>query len=125
LLSILLTCTCSVFVLQGRVAAERIATYLDEDEVDDNVSGLKTGYSQQSEQDFGKLLGISNGTFRWNEVEQKDKNADHGKSPSTATVDSDTVVDAESSDEDHRFELRDISVTFPEGKLSVVSGKVS
>lgn len=52
-----------------------------------------------------------------------------GKSHSHANSSNETatVVDFESgsirsSPEDHRFELKDISVRFPEGELSVITG---
>lgn len=134
-----------VQLLQTKVAMDRIAMYLDEEEVDEQVSTLKKGHVPPSEEgDAG--LGIVNGTFKWNEVEQKKEDdkgkgkdtpkkangtdstngangAGHDSPPSdeTATLaDSASAMAAGSSD--HRFELRDITVLFPEGKLTVVTG---
>ncbi|KAH7917386.1 hypothetical protein BV22DRAFT_1135451 [Leucogyrophana mollusca] len=72
-------------------------------------------------------LGIENGTFKCNEVPEETK-ADDGKSKGktgngnsmASTDDSDTAVDSESvtaalENEDHRFELRDISA-IPRGR---------
>ncbi len=82
-------------------------------------------------------LGIINGSFKWNEVEEKKgasgKGRFEGPSPSTngsmeadeiVTVDSDaSVVSAGLAfPGDRRFELRDINVMFPEGKLTLVTG---
>lgn len=86
-------------------------------------------------------LAIEGGTFKWNEVpEQEIKDATKGKRngngkngkshanesrrPSDET---DTAVDAESLSgrpgiEDHKFELQDISVRFPEGELTLITG---
>ncbi|PIL29150.1 ATP-binding cassette transporter [Ganoderma sinense ZZ0214-1] len=124
-----------VQILQSKVALDRIATYLDEDEVDEQVSTIKKGRVPPSEEtETG--LGIVDGSFKWNEVEQK-KDDKHkkgkGKDPSTngensngseadeaaTAVDDASVVSAPS---DHRFELRDINVLFPEGELTLVTG---
>ncbi|EMD39008.1 hypothetical protein CERSUDRAFT_104287 [Gelatoporia subvermispora B] len=117
-----------VQILQARVGIQRIATYLDEDEVDEQVSSLKRGRISPEETDEG--LGIVNGTFKWNEVEKAKDDKDKPKgNPSDATAsttdETDTVVDNASQVgevEDHRFELRNISVMFPDGELTVVTG---
>ncbi|KAL1948407.1 hypothetical protein VTO73DRAFT_12482 [Trametes versicolor] len=134
-----------VQLLQTKVAMDRIAMYLDEEEVDEQVSTLKKGHVHPSEEtDAG--LGIVNGTFKWNEVEQKKEDdkgkgkdapkkangsdstngangAGHDSPPSDETA---TLADSASAmatnSSDHRFELRDITVLFPEGKLTVVTG---
>lgn len=120
------------------MALDRIATYLDEEEVDEQVSSLKKGRTPPSDDDETGL-GIVNGTFKWNEVEKRDKDAakrgDKGLAangahappdaflpdgPST-TADSASVASATTVG-DRRFELRDINVMFPEGKLTLVIG---
>ncbi|KAI0772936.1 multidrug resistance-associated ABC transporter [Trametes elegans] len=135
-----------VQILQSKVALDRIATYLDEEEVDEQVSTVKKGRVPPSEEsDEG--LGIINGTFKWNEVEEK-KEDDKGKAKydpkkmngsngsngvngaSEAgpgpSDEASTIADSASAlagtSSDHRFELRDINVLFPEGKLTVVTG---
>ena len=50
---------------------DRIATYLDEEEVDEQVSTLKKGRTPPSDDDDDKGLGLLNGSFKWNEVEEK------------------------------------------------------
>ncbi|GBE87310.1 ATP-dependent bile acid permease [Sparassis crispa] len=126
-----------VQVLQAKVALDRIATYLEEEEVDEQVSSLKRGHVKPADVEE-EGFGIVNGTFKWNEVEEKDEGKDkNGKQKQRASSDSgsdetNTVVEGQSSagdtegdmavDMTHRFELRDISVMFPEGELSVVTG---
>ncbi|TCD65592.1 hypothetical protein EIP91_002477 [Steccherinum ochraceum] len=138
-----------VQILQTGVALNRIATYLDEDEVDGQVSSLKHDSEEQSataEADsittgtYGGItsgLGILDGTFKWNEVEENKADskleavskAKTANNTSTTTDDTDTVVASSSASflddgegQDHRFELKDISVMFPEGELTVVTG---
>lgn len=118
---------------KGKVALDRIAVFLDEDEVTDQVSTLKKTPTTAVNSDDDGLLGIENGTFKWNAVIEKKDGAESAKSkkaklPSTS---SDTTIAAseEGSDTDtnveiadHQFELRDISVIFPPGKLSCITG---
>ncbi|KIP06892.1 hypothetical protein PHLGIDRAFT_128004 [Phlebiopsis gigantea 11061_1 CR5-6] len=120
-----------VQLMQTKVAMDRIATYLDEEEVDGQVSTLKKSDSELAE-DTVKVLGIEHGTFRWNEVQQpKDDKAKKPSSTSSSTNgsggddDAVTAVDSASiagSESDRRFELADINVMFPDGELSVVTG---
>ncbi|KAI0308316.1 hypothetical protein B0F90DRAFT_1681863 [Multifurca ochricompacta] len=132
-----------VQILQTKVALDRIATYLDEDEVNEQVSSLKGSRfgTSAGDDDIEKGLGIENGTFKWNEVEQhdedkgkkgKDERADK-KAKNANSVPADGVVqDASDGDErvsivaseasEHRFELTDINITFPERQLTVVTG---
>ncbi|TFY66276.1 hypothetical protein EVG20_g4808 [Dentipellis fragilis] len=127
----------AVQILQSFVGLNRIATYLAEDEVDEQVSSLKRARSAPSE-DVGKGFGIQEGRFRWNEVEKgADKDAEdkgtnangssaeaNPQADTEANADADTlnVGDAVGEAGDHRFELRDVNVMFPEGRLSVVTG---
>ena len=111
-----------VFMMQTKVALDRIQGYIDEDEVDGRVSSLK----EDTEENSGREgLGVINGSFKWNEVEEKsdkDKGKVAGSSASNAESDSASTL-AEAAPE-RRFELRDISVIFPDGQLSVVTGTV-
>ncbi|KAH7922269.1 P-loop containing nucleoside triphosphate hydrolase protein [Leucogyrophana mollusca] len=123
-----------VQALQTGVALKRIETYLNEDEVTEQVSSIKKARTPADSDSDDDGLGVENGTFKWNEVPEETK-ADDGKlkgktdngNSKASTDDSDTAVDSESvtaalENEDHRFELRDISVRFPEGELSVITG---
>jgi len=112
-----------VFMMQTKVALDRIQGYTDEDEVDGQVSSLKEDTQGHGNKEG---LGIIKGSFKWNEVEEKD---DKGKGkvavPSVPDTESDaaSTIDAEGAP-DRRFELRDISVFFPDGQLTVVTGTV-
>ncbi|KAN0111601.1 hypothetical protein V8E52_008339 [Russula decolorans] len=122
-----------VQMLQTKVALDRIATYLDEDEVDEQVSSLKRSrFGASVDDDTTKGLGVENGTFKWNEVEQKDDvNANTAKSVSSPPTDN-AVQGADDETErgsltgsvasNHRFELRDVNIMFPERQLTVVTG---
>ncbi|KAF7321090.1 ABC bile acid [Mycena chlorophos] len=90
-----------VQISQTKLSIDRIGAYLAEPEVSEQSSTLKKKPSNPRREGDSRL-GFENASFRWNTVdEEDDKNED-----ST----------------DHRFELRDLSVVFPEGKLSVVTG---
>ncbi|KAF9007200.1 hypothetical protein BDQ17DRAFT_1351594 [Cyathus striatus] len=132
-----------VQILQTGVAMKRISVYLDEDEVDGQVCSLKKDLSEpELEGEAG--LGLRAATLKWNEVpeakeeDDKDKKKDKGKksasasetdsparedneSATTATAIGDVDLLASSSPGDHRFELKDIDVIFPEGELSVTA----
>ena len=103
----------------------------------EQVSSLKRARVPADSLATDEGLAIEGGTFKWNEVpEQEIKDAPKGKkngngkngkssrNPSDETV---TVVDTESLSgrsgiEDHKFELQDISVRFPEGELTLITG---
>jgi ABC-type multidrug transport system fused ATPase/permease subunit len=128
-----------VQVLQTRVALKRIEVFLDEDEVDHQVSTLKTGPSQPFEP---SEFGLRNASFKWNAVEEKDEGKDkdaessNGKKHKSSVRPEDleaaisetihsSIAEAdrgEDASEDRVFELRDMNVSFPEGVLSVVTG---
>ena len=108
--------------LQAKVSLDRIATFLEEDEVTDQVSTLKRSNSgpptlDGDHDDSG--LGIENGSFKWNEVEEKDKTP---KSTSAVGSHARMAVDPEVEEPDHHFELKDINIKFPEGQLSLITG---
>ncbi|CAK5270991.1 unnamed protein product [Mycena citricolor] len=83
-----------VDLIQARVGLNRIADYLEEEEVSDQVSSLKRDVVVPSTGADGGL-GLDRATLHWN---------------------------GGSSDAQQRFALHDVSVVFPEGKLSVVTG---
>ncbi|KAF9219839.1 P-loop containing nucleoside triphosphate hydrolase protein [Gyrodon lividus] len=129
-----------VQILQTGVALKRIETYLNEEEVTEQVSSIKRSRLPTDSVATDDGFAIENGTFKWNEVPEKEddkaKNANrksdgkNGKLKSntaSASDDSETAVDAESMTgsavvEDHKFELREISLRFPEGELTVITG---
>lgn len=106
------------------VALNRIAVFLREEEVTDQVSSLKKDKTEQYLPGEHEGLGLENATLRWNtvpEAKEEDKpEASNRSSPITMTeVLADTLI---SGPEDRVFELLDVSVKFPEGKLTVVTG---
>ena len=132
--------------METRVALDRIAVYLDEDEVSDQVSSLKKNESappSASESlDLEDGLGFDDASLRWNEVPQQ-KGDDTGsivngktrdpsststvvRDPSLREASSDEVgsisIDFTAPDEDRRFELKDLNIRFPEGELTIVTG---
>ncbi|KAK1225752.1 hypothetical protein PQX77_011295 [Marasmius sp. AFHP31] len=127
-----------VQILNTKVALDRIAVYLGEDEVDEQVSSLKKDLSEPqlpgSEDEEG--LGLKAATLKWNEVEEKPKKDEQSKqkqkrgSVSNGTTVAGSSTDSETgtihsltpSESERRFELRDATVLFPEGELTVVTG---
>ena len=132
--------------METRVALDRIAVYLDEDEVSDQVSSLKKNDSApplaSESPDLEDGLGFDDASFRWNEVPQQ-KEEDTGsvvngktrdpsststvvRDPSFRETSSDEVgsisIDFTAPDKDRRFELKDLNVQFPEGELTIVTG---
>ncbi|KAF7352973.1 Multidrug resistance-associated ABC transporter [Mycena venus] len=87
------------------VALSRISKFLDEEEVSEQVSALKS-IPTELDETATPGLAIQNGSFSWNELPTKVE-------PNPSEVD---------ADEETRFELRDISISFPEGKLTCVVG---
>lgn len=117
-----------VQILQTGVALKRIETYLEEDEVDEQVSSIKKDRAPYVDGE-DETLSIENGFFKWNEVPEKPEESSKGKgknlTPTGSTDETATVVDSDSirsPTEDHRFELKDITIQFPEGELSVITG---
>ncbi|KAJ7147242.1 hypothetical protein C8R46DRAFT_1129771 [Mycena filopes] len=102
-----------VAVIDASVALNRVAVYLAEDEVTAQVSSLKQNTRQPIAEDLEEGLGLANASFRWNRVAAE---------PSASNATSVVSLSTESGVEEHRFGLKDISVIFPEGKLSVVTG---
>ncbi|KAL5521010.1 hypothetical protein ACEPAG_8932 [Sanghuangporus baumii] len=128
-----------VQVLQTRVTLQRLETFLGEDEVGPQVSTLKEDVKKEFSDVM--VLGLENASLKWNAVEEKEKSDDNkskGKdnrvkrkgsvqrdieAAITETLQSDiSRAGTETVDQDHMFELRDISVVFPDGALSVVTG---
>ncbi|PPQ62804.1 hypothetical protein CVT24_000498 [Panaeolus cyanescens] len=121
-----------VQILQTGVALKRIAVYLDEDEVSEQVSSLKKNASELHLPGENEGLGLQNATLKWNEVveqpaESKDKK--HAASPSSDSADDASTAIGDNASErsvgdsgDRVFELKDITVKFPEGELTLVTG---
>ena len=109
-------------ILQARVALERLSAFFSEEEVDSFVSSLKqTPSTVPSDSVLIDLptLGITGrACFMWNSVEQPDPNP-----TITVAAPADNRDDTTDSPIDEgRFELKDIDVIFPPGKLTLVTG---
>ncbi|KAJ7108139.1 multidrug resistance-associated ABC transporter [Mycena epipterygia] len=112
-----------VELLRTRVSLNRIAVYLDESEVSEQVSSLKKDRSGHVSEQEDDRLGLENASFKWNEVEEiLDAKDNKGKTPALET-DSILATESESGTiADHKFELKNLSVIFPDGELTVVTG---
>ncbi|KAF8526563.1 hypothetical protein BU17DRAFT_82663 [Hysterangium stoloniferum] len=130
-----------VTLLQAKVSLDRIATFLSEDEVSEEMSSFKRDTVDPSSE-TDQRLGISHASFKWNEVEDDKKTQTPAADSATNTLpksssssiaesqngpalsDSVSITSQGTSQgtEDRKFELRDIDVIFPEGKLTVVTG---
>lgn len=110
-----------VMMLQAKVAVNRISDFLAEGEVPDWVSSLKRPVDQTAGPD---KVGFKRATLRWNAGEQTTESNGTANGNTTAINTSNGNGDTESSppSEAEVFELTDINVNFPVGKLSVVTG---
>ncbi|KAJ6562715.1 multidrug resistance-associated ABC transporter [Mycena vulgaris] len=135
--------------LQTRISLNRIAVYLEEDEVSAQVSTLKREEEARAvplldgaEEELGGL-GLEGASLKWNALPEEEgetngnatTNGNGKKRSPAASIDGSTARGDDSGsgsdgeggsegagNENNKFELRDISVMFPEGKLSVVTG---
>jgi hypothetical protein len=101
------------------------------------VSSLKRHVSGGRVPNYTEF-GLRNASFRWNAVDEDEKKEvdkdtlstnGKGNAVSETNLEQDLEAGPSSADgslppesPDYRFELRDISVIFPEGELSVVTG---
>ena len=113
--------------MQSHVTLKRISVYLDEEEVTDQVSSLKKDCSKPYLLGNDEGLGLECATLKWNEVVEVEENQNKSCSSSTISMEIDeasTIGDSESIGDrgDRVFELRDVTIRFPEGKLTVVTG---
>ncbi|KAG6334903.1 hypothetical protein ID866_4184 [Astraeus odoratus] len=114
---------------QARVSLERIEAFLNEDEVSDRCYLLRRGCHTSGTHEAGDLA-IEHGYFKWDKVpsnRETEPPQQNGRSPALLLNGGIDVGPRAMSPEDtkiplKRFELRDISVSFPEGRLSVITG---
>ncbi|KZS96802.1 multidrug resistance-associated ABC transporter [Sistotremastrum niveocremeum HHB9708] len=129
-----------VQILQTMVSVSRIDTFLNEPEVDDQVSSLKKpAVSPTSDEHANEAspLGFQHASFKWNTVEEKKDEKDKDKDKAKAKAKDDVkkngtpsglpeiAVESEAEGEDREdrpFELQDLDVVFPNGELTVVTG---
>jgi ABC-type multidrug transport system fused ATPase/permease subunit len=127
----------AVQLMQTGVAINRISAYFDEEEVSGQVSSLKRDAAvlDVAEDEQGDL-GFENASFTWNEVKKKEDKKKkevrrpvwrrlrfrRSRSPSPSGI-SETATAVETPEQlEHRFELRDLDIKFPQGVLTVVTG---
>ena len=118
------------YPLQTKVALDRIAVFLGEEEVSEQVSSLKKDLSEpQLSGSENEGLGLKNASLKWNEVEEKSKEEQRKRDTSNGTTvgsstdsETGTIHSLTPSESERRFELRDATILFPEGELTVVTG---
>ena len=96
--------------MQIGASFERVADFLAEEEVDDDISSLKRGDVEQTTE--SNLLGLEHAFFRWNSSDGQT-----GTDGSTPNADSGSIPLGQV-----HFELHDINIIFPSGRLSIVTG---
>ncbi|GAA5956181.1 hypothetical protein JCM21900_006830 [Sporobolomyces salmonicolor] len=106
-------------LLQTYVCIQRLEQFFEETEVDSWVSALREEAASSSSTSAFRNIGITNGTFRYNE---EAKAGDHAARSTTGVGAALGVGQDLSGSQEPEFELKDISVAFPEGKLSLVVG---
>ena len=109
-------------ILQARVALERLSAFFSEEEVDSLVSTLKQPPPTTPPDSISielSTLGITGGArFTWNSVERPDPDP---KITVVAPADNESES-AESHVDERGFELKDIDIIFPQGKMTLVTG---
>ncbi|KAG8970070.1 hypothetical protein FRC05_000718 [Tulasnella sp. 425] len=119
-----------VMLLQAGVSLDRISTFLQEEEVPDSVSSFKRPVLTASPTSDDMKIGITGAaSFAWNEVKEKEdtkgKGKAKGKGKKKASIPAITITtegEPTTPAVEERFELRDVDVLFPVGKLSLVVG---
>lgn len=103
--------------------------YLDEEEVDAQVSSLKKRSEPSTSLGGAEFrLGLRGATLKWNEVPTEVEKDVNGKGKATEPMTSEDVTSEAQSETstvsvaDHIFELKDITVLFPDRVLSLVTG---
>ncbi|KAH8798081.1 hypothetical protein DL96DRAFT_1539779 [Flagelloscypha sp. PMI_526] len=118
-----------VNVLTTWLSLQRIATYLDEDE----VQSFDIDAADEEVLEVGDSLGFEHASFKWNVIQEKTPAAPakkwlslpkifHRQPSGTSPVTKTPTPDLEEGAEDRRFQLTDLTVAFPEGKLSIIVG---
>ncbi|KAI6146199.1 P-loop containing nucleoside triphosphate hydrolase protein [Pisolithus tinctorius] len=115
-------------IFEARVSLERVEAFLNEEEISDYASS-PVALSPDPETYDGALV-IQGGRFKWNKVGDKKANPPQERSgelntqPVVQTEPAGPPVDAGeiALRDGNYFELRGISVRFPEGELSLVTG---
>lgn len=113
-----------VWILQAGVSVRRTQDYFEEGEVPDWVSSLKRHDDGPAKE---TKIGFKEATLKWNagaNDEGAPKNGSAAAPPAISVTDADAAEEGgdNGSIESVVFELTDLTIDFPVGKLSVVSG---
>ncbi|KAG8687132.1 hypothetical protein FRC09_013677, partial [Ceratobasidium sp. 395] len=108
-----------VSIMQAGVSLGRIAAFLSEDEVPEAVSSLKSSTRTRASPE--KPMQIIDGSFVWNSSQTQSAESIHSGGSPTKTQRT-LSFDDDSDDSDARFELLDVDLTVPEGKLTLITG---
>ncbi|KAL8290163.1 hypothetical protein RQP46_003102 [Phenoliferia psychrophenolica] len=100
-------------ILQTYVSVERLEAFMSEPEVEPWVSSLRP---DEPTAPLSSKVGIEHGTFRYQDTTTNNKKA---AAPSPIPI---VALDGVPQVEEEAFELQDINVVFPEGKLSLICG---
>ncbi|GAA5873644.1 hypothetical protein JCM1840_002987 [Sporobolomyces johnsonii] len=106
-------------LLQTYVCIQRLEQFFEEPEVDSWVSALREETASSSSTSAFRDVGITNGTFRYSEEAKTDADAAGTINGASAAP---SVGHNPFEAQEPEFELKDITVAFPEGKLSLVVG---
>jgi ABC-type glutathione transport system ATPase component len=112
-----------VSIMQAGVSLGRIAAFLSEDEVPEAVSSLKAASLPRTTGDTP--IRIIHGSFAWNSAQTQSAEGLHTSQLSASNLVKHQRVlsnDDDSDDSEVRFELLDVDLTVPEGKLTLVTG---
>ncbi|KAL8277960.1 hypothetical protein RQP46_009592 [Phenoliferia psychrophenolica] len=102
-------------ILQTYVSVERLEAFMSEPEVEPWVSSLRP---DEPTSPLSSKVGIEHGTFRY----QDNTTNNNNKSAATPSPLPIVALDGVPQVEEDSFELQDVNVVFPEGKLSLICG---
>ncbi|KAJ2324914.1 Transporter of the ATP-binding cassette (ABC), partial [Coemansia sp. RSA 2673] len=106
------------FCLQSKVSLDRVAKFLGEEETPNAEAALEPAGERQNELGAGTLpAGLQIPTI----IETR-PSEEPAATPSGATTTTTPGADSSEPSGSSRFELRDLTVSFPIGKLSIVAG---
>lgn len=115
--------------MQAHVALKRIETFLNEEEVDGQVSSLKSdNQPRHAASSESESFGLRNAYLKWNyvkELDKEDHKTDTRNGEGIVNIESDRDVETEAGleeVEERTFELKDITIIFPQGALTLVTG---
>jgi ABC-type multidrug transport system fused ATPase/permease subunit len=106
---------------QAYVSVQRIEDFLKEDEVPDWVSSLKRP-TPAADAPVDTRIGFDNADFKWNTGMTAEDTKKAAQETAAKKTNGNGVPAEEEEEEILPFELNDLDITFPAGKLSVIAG---